>query len=78
MQSWSRHRERVRWRGPGVRGFRADPVIAAGHDRREMTTPPNFSAYLNYRNVTKWIDQLALRETVVPVRVASRSPKKPV
>ena len=41
-------------------------VIAAGHDRREMTTPPNFSAYLNYRNVTKWIDQLVLPETVVP------------
>ena len=28
--------------------------------------PPNFSAYLNYRNVTKWIDQLVLPETVVP------------
>ena len=41
-------------------------VLAAGHDRREMTTPPNFSAYLNYRNVTKWIDQLVLPETVVP------------
>ena len=41
-------------------------VLAAGHDRREMTMPPNFSAYLNYRNVTKWIDQLVLPETVVP------------
>lgn len=39
-------------------------VIAAGHDRREMTTPPNFSAYVNYRNITKWIDQLVLPETV--------------
>ena len=41
-------------------------VIAAGHDRREMGMPPNFSAYLNYRNITKWIDHLVLPETVVP------------
>jgi acetolactate synthase-1/2/3 large subunit len=41
-------------------------VIAAGHDRREMTMPPNFSAFQNYRSITKWIDHLVLPETVVP------------
>ena len=49
-------------------------VIAAGHDRREMTTPPNFSAYLNYRNVTKWIDQLVLPETGRPDHAARVRP----
>ncbi len=36
------------------------PVLiqAAGHERNLMNVPPNFNAFVNYRNITKWIEQL--------------------
>ncbi len=42
------------------------PVLiqAAGYDRRVMNVPPNFNAFVNYRNITKWIEQLALPSEV--------------
>ena len=38
------------------------PVLiqAAGHERHLMNVPPNFNAFVNYRNITKWIEQLVL------------------
>ncbi len=38
------------------------PVLiqAAGHERHLMNVPPNFNAFVNYRNITKWIEQAAL------------------
>ncbi len=35
-------------------------VIPAGYPRRIANMPPNFSAQLNFRNVTKWIEQVTL------------------
>jgi acetolactate synthase-1/2/3 large subunit len=32
-------------------------VIPAGYPRDRNNMPPNFSSFLNYRNITKWIDQ---------------------
>ncbi len=42
------------------------PVLiqAAGHERHLMNVPPNFNAFVNYRNITKWIEQLALPSEV--------------
>ena len=33
-------------------------VLPAGYGRRLTNIPPNFSAFLNYRHVTKWIEQV--------------------
>jgi thiamine pyrophosphate-dependent acetolactate synthase large subunit-like protein len=35
-------------------------VQAAGHERHLNSVPPNFSALVNYRNITKWIEQVNL------------------
>ncbi len=42
------------------------PVLiqAAGHERHLMNVPPNFNAFVNYRNITKWIEQLAMPSEV--------------
>src|SRR5919199_3549123 len=34
-------------------------VLPAGYARRLTNIPPNFSAFLNYRHVTKWIEQVS-------------------
>src|ERR671926_241444 len=33
-------------------------VLPAGYSRRLTQIPPNFNAFLNYRHVTKWIEQV--------------------
>src|ERR671932_2943017 len=33
-------------------------VLPAGYPRRLTNIPPNFNAFLNYRHVTKWIEQV--------------------
>ena len=38
-------------------------VLPAGYPRRLINLPPNFNAALNYRHVTKWIEQVILPET---------------
>ena len=42
------------------------PVLiqAAGHERHLMNVPPNFNAFVNYRNITKWIEQLVAPKQV--------------
>ena len=35
-------------------------IQAAGHERHLNSVPPNFSALVNYRNITKWIEQVNL------------------
>jgi acetolactate synthase-1/2/3 large subunit len=44
------------------------PVLiqAAGHERHLMNVPPNFNAFVNYRNISKWIEQL-----VAPAQVGN-------
>jgi acetolactate synthase-1/2/3 large subunit len=37
-------------------------VLPAGYPRRLINLPPNFNAALNYRHVTKWIEQVILPE----------------
>src|SRR5919198_2927688 len=39
-------------------------VLPGGYARRINQYPPNFSAFLNFRNVTKWIEQVTLAEHV--------------
>jgi len=33
-------------------------IQAAGHDRRLASVPPNLNALVNFRNITKWIEQV--------------------
>jgi thiamine pyrophosphate-dependent acetolactate synthase large subunit-like protein len=42
-------------------------VLPAGYPRRLANTPPNFSAFLNFQHVTKWIEQVPLGGTVPEV-----------
>jgi acetolactate synthase-1/2/3 large subunit len=51
-------------------------VLPAGYARRLTNIPPNFNAFLNYRHVTKWIEQVtcadatpeAMRRAFTPAR----------
>jgi acetolactate synthase-1/2/3 large subunit len=38
-------------------------VLPAGYSRRLTQIPPNFNAFLNYRHVTKWIEQVTCADT---------------
>jgi thiamine pyrophosphate-dependent acetolactate synthase large subunit-like protein len=40
-------------------------VLAGGYHRHLTNIPPNFNAFINYRNVTKWIEQVIL-PSVIP------------
>ncbi len=42
-------------------------VLPAGYARRMTNVPPNFSSLLNFRNVTKWCDQLPMGVAVPEV-----------
>ncbi len=42
-------------------------VLPAGYSRRLTNVPPNFSSFLNFRNVTKWCDQISSGKTVPEV-----------
>lgn len=39
-------------------------VLPLGHPRSRANIPPNFNAFLNYRHVTKWIEQAALGSVI--------------
>ena len=39
-------------------------VLPGGYPRRINQYPPNFSAFLNFRNITKWIEQVSQAENV--------------
>jgi acetolactate synthase-1/2/3 large subunit len=39
-------------------------VLPAGYPRRLTNIPPNFNAFLNYRHVTKWCEQVTLAAEV--------------
>ncbi|MEE9282379.1 MAG: thiamine pyrophosphate-requiring protein, partial [Myxococcota bacterium] len=39
-------------------------VLPAGYPRRITNVPPNFSSFLNFRNVTKWCEQVPLGAAV--------------
>jgi acetolactate synthase-1/2/3 large subunit len=39
-------------------------VLPGGYPRRLLNMPPNFSSFLNYQHVTKWIEQVTLTDTV--------------
>jgi len=39
-------------------------VLPGGYPRRINQYPPNFSAFLNFRNITKWIEQVSQAEHV--------------
>jgi len=39
-------------------------VLPAGFPRRLTNIPPNFSAFLNYRHVTKWIEQVPAGDAI--------------
>ncbi len=42
-------------------------VLPGGYPRRRTNVPPNFSALLNFRNVTKWCDQVPMGQAVPEV-----------
>jgi acetolactate synthase-1/2/3 large subunit len=39
-------------------------VLPGGYPRRLLNIPPNFSSFLNYQHITKWIEQVTLTEAV--------------
>lgn len=39
-------------------------VLPAGYPRSQINLPPNFNAFLNFRHVTKWAEQVILPEQV--------------
>jgi len=39
-------------------------VLPGGYPRRLLNIPPNFSSFLNYQHVTKWIEQVTLTDAV--------------
>jgi thiamine pyrophosphate-dependent acetolactate synthase large subunit-like protein len=39
-------------------------VLPAGHPRRQAGVKPNFSAALNFRHVTKWVEQVTVADAV--------------
>ena len=40
-------------------------VLAGGYHRNLINIPPNFNAFINYRNITKWVEQVTL-PSVIP------------
>ena len=67
MQHGPGHRERLRRRRPGLRRFRRRSSSCPAATRARINQyPPNFSAFLNFRNVTKWIEQVTVRPKHVP------------
>lgn len=40
-------------------------VLAGGYERNITNIPPNFNAFINYRHITKWIEQVIL-PSVIP------------
>ena len=42
-------------------------VMPGGYERRRLNVPPNFSAFLNYQHVTKWIEQVSMPELIPEV-----------
>ena len=42
-------------------------VMPGGFDRRKANIPPNFSSFLNYQHVTKWIEQVPVPEAIPEV-----------
>jgi acetolactate synthase-1/2/3 large subunit len=40
-------------------------VLAGGYHRNLTNIPPNFNAFINYRNITKWVEQVTL-PSVIP------------
>ena len=53
------------------------PVLiqAAGHERHLISVPPNFNALVNYRDITKWIEQVNLPTQIAERDDAARSPR---
>jgi acetolactate synthase-1/2/3 large subunit len=39
-------------------------VLPAGYPRRLTNIPPNFNSFLNFRNVTKWAEQVVMADAV--------------
>src|SRR6059036_3508477 len=39
-------------------------VLPGGYSRRITNIPPNFNSFINYRHVTKWIEQVIMPDTV--------------
>ena len=39
-------------------------VLAAGYHRHLTNIPPNFNSFVNYRNVTKWVEQVILASVI--------------
>ena len=39
-------------------------VLPAGYPRRLTNIPPNFNSFLNYRNVTKWAEQVIMPDAI--------------
>src|ERR1044071_7343988 len=39
-------------------------VLPGGYPRRLINIPPNFNAFLNFRNVTKWCEQVTVPDAV--------------
>jgi acetolactate synthase-1/2/3 large subunit len=39
-------------------------VLAAGYPRHLTNIPPNFNSFINYRHVTKWVDQVTLASEI--------------
>src|SRR5229473_5625445 len=39
-------------------------VLPGGYSRRITNIPPNFNSFLNYRHITKWIEQVILPDAV--------------
>ncbi len=39
-------------------------VLPAGYPRRLTNVPPNFNSFLNYRNVTKWAEQVIMPDAI--------------
>jgi len=39
-------------------------VLPGGYPRRLINVPPNFNAFLNYRNITKWCEQVTVADAV--------------
>ncbi len=39
-------------------------VLPGGYPRRLINVPPNFNAFVNYRHITKWCEQVSLADAV--------------
>src|SRR6266404_606784 len=39
-------------------------VLPGGYPRRITNIPPNFISFINYRNVTKWCEQVVMGDAV--------------